>query len=311
MDTGRGVLILVFFSCAASGVSAQPTDEAERWIHDGVEMRRQGNDPAAYELFQRAFVATHSPRAAAQIGLAEQALGRWVDADEHLRAALASHDPWIESHRALLEDDAHFVARHVGRLQVTGTAGAQLRLNGKAVGVLPLAEPISVVAGIVIVQARLPNSPAIVRTVVVEPDQVAREDFALEPARPALEPAPTPAPAAPAVVKPVKRPARWRRPTTIALLGAGLLVMGSGGALLGTVAAQPSSMTQRAAEQYNNSIIAHYSSGAVLVGVGAASVVAAAVLFFQHPSWLRRTAVSSPTRAGVAWTTGYSTEEFR
>src|SRR4051812_16131890 len=84
-------------SLLASGPTvAQVADPAEAAIRRGVDLRRQGQDDQALQEFKKAYELSPSPRAIAQIGLAEQALGRWVDAETHLEAALGSKtDAWI------------------------------------------------------------------------------------------------------------------------------------------------------------------------------------------------------------------------
>src|SRR5687767_13732162 len=87
----------------------------EALIKRGVELRRQGEDQAALREFQRAHALAPTPRAAAQIGLAEQALERWTDAEAHLNEALrARNDPWIRKNRAVLEESLRTVR---GRIQ--------------------------------------------------------------------------------------------------------------------------------------------------------------------------------------------------
>src|SRR4051812_13274321 len=88
---------------------------AEAHIRRGLELREQNNDEQALIEFQQAFAAGNSARAQAQMGMAEQALGRWLDAEEHLRAALASTtDRWIAHNRAGLQQAYDVIASHVG-----------------------------------------------------------------------------------------------------------------------------------------------------------------------------------------------------
>ncbi|MBK8695071.1 MAG: hypothetical protein IPN17_23025 [Deltaproteobacteria bacterium] len=69
----------------------------------GVELRRAHRDEEALAHFTRAYGQTRSPVAQAQMGLAEQALGRWVEAEEHVRRSLeAATDPWILRNREAL-----------------------------------------------------------------------------------------------------------------------------------------------------------------------------------------------------------------
>ena len=87
----------------AAPAAAQETP-ATALLREGIELRRAGRDAEALARFERAHAVEPSPRTLAQMGLAEQALGRWVRAEAHLRAALAPRDDaWIERNRAALD----------------------------------------------------------------------------------------------------------------------------------------------------------------------------------------------------------------
>jgi hypothetical protein len=62
-------------------------DEAEDLVRKGVDLRREGRDQNALETFRKANQLASTPRTVAQMGLAEQALGRWTDAFERVRPA--------------------------------------------------------------------------------------------------------------------------------------------------------------------------------------------------------------------------------
>jgi hypothetical protein len=62
-------------------------------IRRGIELRKAHDDPGAVPYFQKAYDLVHTPRAARQPGLAEQALGRWEDAEQHVREALGMWAP--------------------------------------------------------------------------------------------------------------------------------------------------------------------------------------------------------------------------
>ena len=55
-----------------------------RLIRHGIELRKVHDDEGAAREFQKAYDQVHTPRAAGQLGLAEQALGRWEDAERHV-----------------------------------------------------------------------------------------------------------------------------------------------------------------------------------------------------------------------------------
>jgi tetratricopeptide (TPR) repeat protein len=166
--------------CRALAASA--ATEADAALKRGVELRRRGDDAQALIEFQRAYAWYRSPRALAQIGFAEQALGRWHDAEEHLGQALAdTDDAWIRRNRATIEQSRAVVAAHLGSLEVLGSPeGAELRVDGRLVGRLPMARPFRVAAGNVGVELRadgyLPSS----RPVAITAGQLSRETITLQ-----------------------------------------------------------------------------------------------------------------------------------
>src|SRR5688572_17737468 len=86
--------VLVF---ASSEVRAAQS-EADKLIDQGVDLREQGKDVDALEKFKRAYELSKSARALAQMALAQQALGRWLEAEASLQKALeAKNDKWIKS----------------------------------------------------------------------------------------------------------------------------------------------------------------------------------------------------------------------
>jgi hypothetical protein len=157
---------------------AQADSDVEALLRKGIELRKNGDDDGAYEVFLRAFQTEPSPRAGAQLGLVEQALGDWVHAEEHLGTALAAwDDPWIARNRPDLEQAARYVRRHLGKLDVAGADGTELRVNGRDVGRLPLGGPLRVAVGVVILEARLPGRAATLRTTTIRAGELTRERF--------------------------------------------------------------------------------------------------------------------------------------
>jgi hypothetical protein len=124
-------------------------DEPDALIEQGLQLREHGQDAQALALFEQAFRASPSPRAKAQIALAEQALGRWVVAERDLAAALASDaDPWIAKYKDALEGALATVRTHLGDLIINGgVAGADVKVDGVATAVLPPAGPLRLVVG--------------------------------------------------------------------------------------------------------------------------------------------------------------------
>ncbi|MGE3634179.1 MAG: PEGA domain-containing protein, partial [Sandaracinaceae bacterium] len=130
----------------ASSARAQDADEL---IQEGVHAREAREDARALELFRQAQSMRPSGEALAQIALAEQALGRFVQSEEHLRDALVfPNDPFVERNRRLLEGALEEISASIGTLTITGSpTGAAIFVEGREVGRLPLPEPIRVDAG--------------------------------------------------------------------------------------------------------------------------------------------------------------------
>jgi hypothetical protein len=136
---------------------------------------------------------------------------------------MASTDPWIVAHREPLSRALSEVTAHMPQLAPrTNAPGATLRVNGLAVGTLPLATPFVLVRGAATLELEAPGYLPLRRAVTVGFDEVFQELLTLEPA-----PA-TPVPSIGAVPTPAPRPAR-----TPALRVAGWVTVGLGAVLAG------------------------------------------------------------------------------
>jgi hypothetical protein len=167
---------------AAVGAANPSEDDL---VRQGVEARKRQDDAAALELFSKAYEVKHSPRAAAQMGLAEVALGRWVDAEAHLEEALAAAtDPWVKKNSKTLSDSLGQVKKEIGSLDILGPpAGTEIVIGGAVKGTLPLAKPLRVRAGDVRFELRAPGYDSETRTVHAVAGQLTRETVELTPAR--------------------------------------------------------------------------------------------------------------------------------
>jgi len=183
------LLVALAASAHAQGPAAAPAPavaevaESDALILQGLKLREQGKDGEALKLFVRAQELAPTPRALAQRALAEQALGDWVQAETHLRAALASsEDPWIARHRQALEGALAVIGDHLGQLQVNGgVAGAELRLNGQLVGQLPLAAPLRVVVGRPLLEVSLAGYYPVRREIAIKAGSLSTESIELVP----------------------------------------------------------------------------------------------------------------------------------
>jgi hypothetical protein len=210
MRTIAGGVIVAVLVAVSRGAAADPAhDEAERLIRHGIELRKAQDDDAALKEFAKAYALVPSPRAAAQLGLAEQALGRWEDADAHLSEALrAAADPWINKNRKTLEEALATIKDHIARVEVMGDPpGAEVLVNGRPAGHLPLADPVTVSIGEVAVELRAPGYVPASRTFTLVPGQYQRVVLRL-----AKEGAPVPEKETPTPVTPVGPVARPPEP---------------------------------------------------------------------------------------------------
>ncbi len=200
------IVVTCAMSCAllaaapAVAQDAAAPSEADALVAEGLELRRQGRDDEALERFARAYELGGGPRALAQRGLAEQALGRWLDAEQHVAGALAAaDDPWIAQRRPLLEEALDAIRGRLASVEVSASVeGAELFLNGGPVGTLPLSAPARVVAGTIEIEVRAEGYVTLRRTVEARGGQLVREHFelrALETPEPAVRVAPEPEPA--------------------------------------------------------------------------------------------------------------------
>jgi len=150
---------------------APPGEPGEAAIQRGIRLRKAGDDAGALPEFQSAYQLAHTPRAAAQLGLVEQALGHWDDAEVHLTEAVrTAGDAWVEKNRPALQKSLAVVKEHVGTLQVTGEPeGAEIYVNGRRRGQIPMSKPITVMAGDVDVEVRASGYKRAAQKVAIAP----------------------------------------------------------------------------------------------------------------------------------------------
>jgi hypothetical protein len=134
---------------------AQPSD-ADILLRRATQLRERGQYEDALRLANRAVEVEDSGRTRGEVALCEVAMERWVDAERHLEAVLASpDDPWVSRRRLSLDATLADVRGHLGRVElVRGPAGARVEINGVAAGVLPLREALRVPSGQLVIVVR-------------------------------------------------------------------------------------------------------------------------------------------------------------
>jgi hypothetical protein len=165
---------------------AEEAGDDQGHIQRGVELRRAGRDREALAEFEAAWALRRTARARAQIGLAQQALGNWREAESALDDALgASDDAWIARYRDSLMRARTVVATHLAWLYVESKVwGAALSMDGQPTRALPLDAPLRVETGLVRFELRAPGYLPVIRTIVVKPNDRVHEIVDLEPVAP-------------------------------------------------------------------------------------------------------------------------------
>jgi len=141
--------LAVFMALTALSAGAHAHDvDPDTLIAQGLELRRAGKSAEALELFRKAHRQAPSPRTLGQMGLVEASLARWIDADGHLSASIATpDDAWVRKNRPFLDQALDRARMHIGELAISGRPGATVSLAGTALGVLPLAGPVRSLEG--------------------------------------------------------------------------------------------------------------------------------------------------------------------
>jgi PEGA domain len=226
-----GCLVGLLAGAAAAPPASAAADSVEEMITRGVQLRRGGDDEGAAREFQKAYDQSHSPRAAAQLGLAEQALGRWADADTHVAEALSTTgDPWVEKNRGVLNGALGIIKGHIGRIEISASVpGALVSINGRPAGAVPLPGAVKVSAGTSVVRAEAPGYAPAAREIKVGAGEYVPVMLTLDPVGATGAAAGGPAGGGPALVgggaaagAGTQAPV-WKRPWFWAVTGAGVL----------------------------------------------------------------------------------------
>jgi hypothetical protein len=237
-----GALLSLGYASAAQAQTVDPEAEHQR----GIALRNEHRDAEALEVFRGLYQRTGEVRALARMALAEGALARWAEAEEHLQRALASGDAWVAQNRASLDVALTTVRQHLGSLTVLANVpGAEVFIGGQRVAVTPFERPLRVPAGTIDIELRAAGHTTARRTVTVRPGvEVTALDVELA-ATPA-EPPPTaelppvievapPIEVTPVIDPQARRDRAERRATWETLATTGF-VLGGAGLLTGVIA---------------------------------------------------------------------------
>lgn len=229
--TSTWQVLAVLVLASAAPVSAQSETNPDELVRRGVSEREAGRDEAALALFTEAYTRSRSPVALAQMAAAEQALGRWLLAEQHMGEALAQTEhPYIQRNRATLEAAYAVIRRRVGTLIVTANVeGATAWVDGELVATLPREAPVRLLVGAHRLEVRAAGHYPVSRPIDVGAESPSREEVTLR-ATLAVAPENGQRSEVPVVVAPVDSVERGPRTQTWVLWGAGLLAV-TGGAI--------------------------------------------------------------------------------
>lgn len=163
---------------AQTGCGAR-ADELEA---EGMRLYQEDHPAQALERFQQSRAQCGGVRALGRIGLAESALDRFVEAEQHIQQALTEgrSDPWVVENRARLEEDLAYVSARLGTIELLGGGpSSEVTLNGEARGRWPAQRRFRVLAGAVALVVRAPGCREWTRTATVAAGSAASETVAL------------------------------------------------------------------------------------------------------------------------------------
>ena len=136
--------------------SLPPEQRAAALVDEGMALQAAGSLQPALEKYEEAQTIHPTPRAQAQMGLTEESLGDLGAAERDLAQALSMRkDPFIRENRRRLQAALRRVKQQLATLDIQGTpAGAEVIVNGRSQGTLPLAAAVRVGGGSITIQAR-------------------------------------------------------------------------------------------------------------------------------------------------------------
>jgi hypothetical protein len=191
-------LVLLAFVAQTSPLTADPQAkaQAQELLGQGTKLYAQGDVAGALEKFDAAYAAYASPKLMFNIGQCNRDLSRPVEALEAFEKFLAgapdaSPDMIADARRSVAQ-----LQKKLGRIQIDcETAGADVSVDGKSVGLAPLPDPIWATPGRHQVTAKHASAAPAIEDVDVTAGSVSAVTVRLAPvAVPVAAPAPKAAP---------------------------------------------------------------------------------------------------------------------
>jgi tetratricopeptide (TPR) repeat protein len=160
-------LILFAIARAEPGRAEEPRAAAADHYARGIELASQGLYAGALEQFNGAYTASPHFAVLYNIGQAQMALGRPLEAIEALTKYLRDGAEQVPlSRREQVQAQIGLMESRLAELSITADrVGAIVRVDGRDVGSTPLFQPVRLAAGVHTVTAALPNGPQLTREV--------------------------------------------------------------------------------------------------------------------------------------------------
>lgn len=146
-------LLSLSIAVALLAASAHAQSSVTALLDRAAQLRNAGKPDQALVLLEGAGSSVDSPRLEAELALTLLAVDRPSEAIPRLKNALAmpSH-PWLDEHRSALKVALRIAEARLARIEVTThVIGAEVKVNGLAVGRTPLPGPLEVAEGTAVV----------------------------------------------------------------------------------------------------------------------------------------------------------------
>lgn len=142
---GLRVLVVAGSLLVSLPAAADPVDVL---FGEGVAAAQAGQVEVAYEKLKAAWALRQTYDIAASLAVVENALKKHRDAAEHFQFALDNFPPMTAADkRQQLEQGLAEARKNVGELKINVAPGAEVEVNGRAVGMSPLKAPVFVDPG--------------------------------------------------------------------------------------------------------------------------------------------------------------------
>jgi hypothetical protein len=145
LATGALTLAAILAAAAPAHADDVTTKEAQARFEEGLGRVKDGDFEGARVSFAQAYAVLKKPDILWNLALAEQKSGHPVEALGHFKQL--QKDARTDADRANAAKHVTDLSVQTGHIDVAAVAGAQVSVDGNAVGVAPLADQVDVAAG--------------------------------------------------------------------------------------------------------------------------------------------------------------------